>query len=79
MPEGSLAQQMQALIQQGADGELSVDAVTQAVGLIAATAKVREMDTVEATNTAFRNMSPMPVAPMGRTYLAAVQARLSMK
>ena len=76
LPGGSVAQQMQALLQQVADGEISVDTATQAMGLVVATAKARKMDAAEAAKAALRNMSPLPVAQAGSTYLAAVQARL---
>ena len=76
LPEGSLAQQMQALLQLVADGELSMSAATQAVGMVVATAKAKEIETQEVVKAALHTMAPMPTAQVGNAYLVALQARL---
>lgn len=69
LPEGSLAEQMQALLQQVADGELSAIAATQAMGMVVAATKAKE---IEAHNTAARKLSSQSC---GSAYLAAIQAK----
>ena len=70
LPEASLAEQMQALLQQVAAGELSVTAATQAMGLIVATNKVKEAEAHNATR------NEIPLQFNGSTYLMALQRQL---
>ena len=70
LPEGSLAEQMQALLQQVATGQLSVTAATQAMGLIVATNKAKEAETHSTTRNA------IPLQFNGSTYIMALQRQL---
>lgn len=69
LPNGSLAEQMQALLQQVAEGELSATAATQAIGLVIGTTKAKEVEAYNAARKA------LPMQSCGSTYLAAIQAK----
>ena len=75
LPEGSLAEQMQSLLQQVADGELSVQAAVQAMGLVAAAAKAKEVEEQESAAAARRAALAAPDTEVGM-YLAKLQERL---
>jgi hypothetical protein len=48
LPEGELLNQVQAVLRQVADGELSPTAAAEVVGMVAAAGKVEEIDTLRA-------------------------------
>lgn len=70
LPEGSLAEQMQALLQQVADGEISVASAIQTLGLVAATEKAKKL---EAQNIAQMTLQT-PARPRS-AYLMSLQTK----
>lgn len=72
LPTGSLATQMQALLQQVADGTLSVSSANEVMELAASTTKAQEAEAKEQMQQRVISSSPGG----GCTYLAKLQGRL---
>jgi len=75
VPQGPLSYQLEAIIQQVSSGELSSTAATQAVQMLLAAEKAKEIEVASAKSEVARKILSEPLKG-GSTYLQVLQARL---